>query len=211
MRQSNPMPVVYHGLQPSRVDDALMSASHVYLRVDAVRRPLVPPYEGPYPVLERSSKTFVILKREKPITVTVDRLKPAVLLPEVPSASPPSGRSPASEPSPAASTPSSAQFWVRLLPSWILLLPSWILLLRLWTRLPGLFRRATDDVPVLLPVSTCDLAGFFWTFLVPCGSFRRLFLFYRVFAWPSALFLLSMNPSADQFQSFKVTCDIYYN
>ena len=111
MRQSSPMPVVHHGLPPSRVDGALMSASHVFLRVDAVRRPLVPPYEGPYLVLERSPKTFVILKREKPVTVTVDRLKPAILLPEAvsPSAArPPPDVAvpvPQSQPSPAAPSP----------------------------------------------------------------------------------------------------------
>lgn len=82
MRNSSPMPVVCHGQPPSRVDARLQSVSHVFLRVDAVRRPLVPPYEGPYPVLERSDKTFLILKRDKPVTVTIDRLKPAVFLPE---------------------------------------------------------------------------------------------------------------------------------
>ena len=77
------MPVLYHGRNPaSRVDRRLWDASHVFLRVDAVRRPLVPPYEGPFPVLERSEKTFIILKRDKPVTVTIDRLKPAVFLPE---------------------------------------------------------------------------------------------------------------------------------
>ena len=60
----------------------LMSATHVFLRVDAVRRPLVPPYEGPFPVISRSDKTFVTLRRDSPVTVTVDRLKPAFILPE---------------------------------------------------------------------------------------------------------------------------------
>ena len=82
MSAARPLPVVSHGMAPSRTDPALLSATHVFLRVDAVRKPLVPPYEGPFPVLESSQKTFVILKRGKPLTVTVDRLKPAVLLPE---------------------------------------------------------------------------------------------------------------------------------
>ena len=64
MSQACPMPVVHHGVPPSRVDRRLLQASHVFLRVDAVRRPLVAPYEGPYAVLERSEKTFVILKKE---------------------------------------------------------------------------------------------------------------------------------------------------
>ena len=85
MRQAVPMPVSHHGghLRPSHVDPALAVASHVLLRVDAVRRPLVPPYEGPFRVLERGAKTFVLLKNGKSVTVSIDRLKPAFLdLPE---------------------------------------------------------------------------------------------------------------------------------
>ena len=65
------------------MDPALLDATHVFLRIDAVRRPLVAPYEGPFPVLSRSPKTFVILRREKHFTVSVDRLKPAAFLPEI--------------------------------------------------------------------------------------------------------------------------------
>ena len=82
MLSARPLEVSYHGTQVSRVDPRLQNASHVFLHVDAVKRPLVPPYEGPYPVLSRTPKTFVILKKEKPLTVTVDRLKPAELLPD---------------------------------------------------------------------------------------------------------------------------------
>ena len=44
MSAASPMPVLYHGTPTSRVDGRLMSATHVFLRVDAVRRPLSPPY-----------------------------------------------------------------------------------------------------------------------------------------------------------------------
>ena len=103
------MPVVHHGIPVTRVDPALLRATHVFLRVDAVRRPLVAPYEGPFPVISRSdsNKTFVILRREKPVTVTIDRLKPAVFLPEAdrPSRVVP-GTAPASVvPSPVVRTP----------------------------------------------------------------------------------------------------------
>ena len=70
MAASRPFPVLNHGTPRSRVDPALSNATHVFLHVDAVKRPLVPPYEGPFQVLSRTSKTFVILKRGKPITVT---------------------------------------------------------------------------------------------------------------------------------------------
>ena len=61
------------------VPSALDRVSHVFLRVDAVRRPLTPPYDGPFAVLERGKKTFKILKSGKEITVSIDRLKPAFL------------------------------------------------------------------------------------------------------------------------------------
>ena len=77
VRSATPMPVVHHGTPPSRTDPALATSSHVFLRVDAVKRPLVPPYKGPFPVLKRSAKTFDILWKNKPYTVSVDRLKPA--------------------------------------------------------------------------------------------------------------------------------------
>ena len=83
MRASAPMPVVHHGTARSRVDPALLVATHVFVRVDAVRRPLVAPYDGPFPVLSRADKTFVLLRRDKPVTVSVDRLKPAATLPEL--------------------------------------------------------------------------------------------------------------------------------
>ena len=78
---SSPMPVQYHGHQRSRVDQALLTASHVFLRVDAVRRPLVQPYLGPFSVLQKKKKTFIIDQNGKAVTVSVDRLKPAHLLP----------------------------------------------------------------------------------------------------------------------------------
>ena len=82
MASSRPIPILHHGVRRSRVDPALADPTHVFLRVDAVKRPLVPPYEGPFQVLSRTDKTFVILKRGKPNTVTIDRLKPAFFLPE---------------------------------------------------------------------------------------------------------------------------------
>ena len=70
------MPAVHHGVPVSRSALPLMSATHVFLRVDSVKKPLTPPYEGPFPVLEKSEKIFKILRRDKTVTVYVDRLKP---------------------------------------------------------------------------------------------------------------------------------------
>ena len=81
MLRAAPMPVVYHGTAPTHIDPRLRDASHVFLRVDSVRRPLTPPYEGPFLVQSRSAKTFDLWRNNKTVTVSVDRLKPALSLP----------------------------------------------------------------------------------------------------------------------------------
>ena len=62
---------------PLAVPPSLVSASHVLVRVDAVRKPLSRPYVGPYKVLARDPKTFILSRLGKPWTVSVDRLKRA--------------------------------------------------------------------------------------------------------------------------------------
>ena len=93
MRFNQPMPFNYHGLRQPQVPRDLQSCTHVFLRIDAVRRPLSPPYDGPFLVVSRGPKTFVIEKSGKPCTVTVDRLKPAAFLDPDPSPSSSSSRS----------------------------------------------------------------------------------------------------------------------
>ena len=81
MSRSSPMPFEYHGNVSSCVPDSLASCSHVFVRVDAVRRPLNPPYEGPFPVLRRELKSFVLNRNNKDFVVSVDHLKPAAIMP----------------------------------------------------------------------------------------------------------------------------------
>lgn len=57
----------------------LNSSSHVFVRNEA-RKSLVPPYEGPFRVVSRHPKFYVVDIRGKVITVSLDRLKPAYLL-----------------------------------------------------------------------------------------------------------------------------------
>ena len=51
----------------------------VFVRRDAVAPPLTPPYEGPYTVLKRFRKFFLIQRGSVRDKVSVDRLKPALL------------------------------------------------------------------------------------------------------------------------------------
>ena len=59
--------------------DGLSTATHVFIRHDAVRKPLQPPYDGPYPVIKRMNKHFTNDINGRHDTVSVDRLKPAHL------------------------------------------------------------------------------------------------------------------------------------
>ncbi|KAA3673870.1 uncharacterized protein DEA37_0012599 [Paragonimus westermani] len=96
----------------------LSSCTHVFLRTDELRRPLQPPYTGPYRVLARDTKTFTVSRNGKREVVSVDRLKPAFT--EEPSAIPASTNSvprpkppvaaesvPAPEPPAVVSTPAT--------------------------------------------------------------------------------------------------------
>lgn len=58
----------------------LADCTHVWVRVDRVRRPLESPYTGPLRVVTRSNKFFVVeLPSGKTDTVSINRLKPARL------------------------------------------------------------------------------------------------------------------------------------
>lgn len=82
MQRISPKPTQCHGQPKIFIHPELDKCSHVFLRFDAVRAPLRPPYDGPFPVLEKSDKTFKILKDGKVTVVSIDRVKPAFLLPD---------------------------------------------------------------------------------------------------------------------------------
>uniref|UniRef100_A0AAG5DQR2 Integrase catalytic domain-containing protein n=1 Tax=Anopheles atroparvus TaxID=41427 RepID=A0AAG5DQR2_ANOAO len=77
------------------VHSDLQASTHVFLRNDTIRPALTSPYLGPYQVLSRNDKTFQILVKGKPITVSIDRLKPCYLPKDGtndPTATPPAAR-----------------------------------------------------------------------------------------------------------------------
>ncbi|UYV66016.1 hypothetical protein LAZ67_3006193 [Cordylochernes scorpioides] len=51
-----------------------------YLTQEEVKKALEPPYEGPFKVLRREEKYFIIKIKNKEVSVSIDRLKPAYLL-----------------------------------------------------------------------------------------------------------------------------------
>jgi transposase InsO family protein len=76
IRNRKPPPAAFKGPpQRSYVPADLLTAKSVYIRIDRVKKPLERPYEGPFEVVERFPKYFVVMKNGKKYTVSIDRLK----------------------------------------------------------------------------------------------------------------------------------------
>jgi uncharacterized protein (DUF2267 family) len=81
MAQLRPTPGTDHNTKRSIfVPSDLSNVSHVFLRIDAIRPPLQPRYEGPFAVLERREKTYKIQRERSTAWVSIDRLKPAFVI-----------------------------------------------------------------------------------------------------------------------------------
>ena len=63
----------------SHVHPDLSHCSHVFVRHDAVKAPLQPPYDGPFGVVSRDGKFFTLNLDRRHDTVSIDRLKPAYI------------------------------------------------------------------------------------------------------------------------------------
>ncbi|GBN91387.1 Gag-Pol polyprotein [Araneus ventricosus] len=82
MQQLNPVATSAHCTDRFYIHPSLKSSSHIFLRVDHVQPPLRQPYTGPHKVLCRTGKTITIDINGRKTTVSLDRVKPAHLLPE---------------------------------------------------------------------------------------------------------------------------------
>nr|CDS28529.2 gag pol polyprotein [Hymenolepis microstoma] len=65
--------------KPTYIHKDLSTSPLVFVRVDTVKKPLQPPYDGPYKVLQRKSKYFILDRNGTKDSVSIDRLKPAYL------------------------------------------------------------------------------------------------------------------------------------
>ena len=63
----------------AHVSDILSTCTHVFVRYDAVKKPLQRPYDGPFKVIERTSKHFTVDYNGRQSVISIDRLKPAFL------------------------------------------------------------------------------------------------------------------------------------
>lgn len=59
------------------VSKDLATTARVFVRVDHVRPPLTPPYSGPFRVLQRNEKHYLLDVKGHPTSISIDRLKPA--------------------------------------------------------------------------------------------------------------------------------------
>ena len=84
VRILQPTPPSSHGKIRSHVPNDILEADYVFVRHDAHRTPLRCVYDGPYHVLKKGPKTFVIDVGGRRDTVTIDRLKRAYTDPAVP-------------------------------------------------------------------------------------------------------------------------------
>ncbi|GFX04982.1 pol polyprotein [Trichonephila clavipes] len=75
VRSFRPVPVKPHSSNPVFISKDRLQASHVFLRIDRVRRALEPPYAGSFKVLSRTDKVFKLEMNGK--SVSIDRLKAA--------------------------------------------------------------------------------------------------------------------------------------
>ena len=72
--------------QPPRIAQRNSSIPHnlsnatlqqlLFVRHDGVRKPLQPPYDGPFPIISRTDKHFTIAINGRSDTISIDRLKP---------------------------------------------------------------------------------------------------------------------------------------
>lgn len=77
MQSLKPPSTVHHTTDKPYVAKDLSTCSHVFVRDDSVKPPLKQPYSGPYQVLDRNQKVFKILRNNKHVNISIDRLKPA--------------------------------------------------------------------------------------------------------------------------------------
>ncbi|KAL0894285.1 hypothetical protein ABMA27_014285 [Loxostege sticticalis] len=75
-----PTPTLHHNKARIFIYKELATCGHVFLREDASRGSLQPAYSGPHKVVTRGDKVFKILLKDKEVTVSIDRLKPAFVL-----------------------------------------------------------------------------------------------------------------------------------
>ena len=85
MRKLQPPSIQRHQQRNSHVHQDLRTCLYVFMRNDTVKKPLQPPYDGPFQVLQRNDKHFTLDITGKKKVISLDRLKPAFMDNSLPS------------------------------------------------------------------------------------------------------------------------------
>ena len=72
-------PTSAHGKHGTYMPTGIQQARFVFVRRDAHKPPLQTPYDGPFPVVSRHTKHFLLDIGGRQGKVSIDRLKPALL------------------------------------------------------------------------------------------------------------------------------------
>ena len=79
MQQLKATPPRATSTRQTHVSNDLTDCTHVFVRHDAVRKPLQQPYDGPFKVIKRTDKHFTLQLTNRAEVVSIDRLKPAYI------------------------------------------------------------------------------------------------------------------------------------
>lgn len=80
MQSLQPNQPIRHGIPRTFISKDLENCTHVFIRNDAVKKPLQQPFNGPYPVVSRTPKHFTLNVNGQEKVISIDRLKPAIRL-----------------------------------------------------------------------------------------------------------------------------------
>ncbi|XP_018331649.1 uncharacterized protein LOC108741348 [Agrilus planipennis] len=80
VRQLQPVHGTRHGERTPFIFKDLATTSQVFVRHDGPKGPLQQPYDGPFKVVSRAEKTFVVCIRGKNVKIAINRLKPAYVV-----------------------------------------------------------------------------------------------------------------------------------
>lgn len=94
MANLQPTPTADHSTAAVFYTRSLDTSTHVFVRNDTVRASLQPPYDGPFEVLKRHEKYFIVRINGRESKISVDRLKAAFRTPDASSVPPAPDRTP---------------------------------------------------------------------------------------------------------------------
>lgn len=77
MQNMRPTETAWHDQRKVFVHPDLSTCEQVFVRNDAIRPSLSPPYSGPHRVISRSEKHYKVIVNGRAVNISIDRLKPA--------------------------------------------------------------------------------------------------------------------------------------